>query len=125
MQAIIQLSGRQFRVKDGTKLRVNRLAHDVGVTVECTDVVAVFDEHGMLVEPSTMNVDFTVLGHELGSKCQIFKKIRRHGYQRLRGHRQHQTLIQIKEVATKAAADSSANIKAEKKAIAKKAVKKD
>ena len=83
MYAIVDIAGQQFKVEAGMEIFVNRLAAEKGASVEF-DKVLLTDTDGTV---------------KVGSKVLIFKKRRRKGYQKLNGHRQPLSKIQINEIA--------------------------
>ncbi len=75
--AIIKLGGKQYRVRDGETLVVDRLPADEGKTLS-PDV---------LLGDSGVSVTATVVAHERGPKVRIGKYRRRTGYKRHTGFR--------------------------------------
>lgn len=137
MYAIVDIAGQQFKVEKDQKLYVHRLEAEEGKKVSF-DQVLLIDNNGKVAvgDPVVKGaaVSATVLAHVKGDKVLVFKKKRRKGYQKLNGHRQQMTQIQIESISEKAAAKAKAAPKAakadapkaaaadtEKKAPAKKA----
>lgn len=103
MYAIVDIAGHQFKVEAGMEIFVNRLAAEKGATVEF-DKVLLVDADGTVkvgapyVEGAVVKA--TVLDDTCrGKKVLVFKKKRRKGYQKLTGHRQDLTKLQINEIA--------------------------
>ncbi|NMB37646.1 MAG: 50S ribosomal protein L21 [Bacteroidales bacterium] len=102
MYAIVDIAGQQFKVEEGRKIYVHRLAADVGASVDF-DKVLLTDNDGEVrvgtpyVEGAVVKA--TVLDHLKGDKVIVFKKKRRKGYQKKNGHRQYLTQIQIETIA--------------------------
>ncbi len=102
MYAIVDIAGQQFKVEEGRKIYVHRLAADVGASVDF-DKVLLTDNDGEVrvgtpyVEGAVVKA--TVLNHLTGDKVIVFKKKRRKGYQKKNGHRQYLTQIQIETIA--------------------------
>lgn len=94
--AIIKLGGKQYRVREGERLLVDRLAEDEGNT---------FNPHVLLVggngttdlAPST-TVTARVVGHVLGEKIRIGKYKKRTGYRLHNGFRSRLTQIEIEAI---------------------------
>lgn len=104
MYAIVDIAGQQFKVEKESKLYVNRLEGEEGAEVDF-DKVLLIDNDGK-VKVGTPNVKNAVvkakiLSHLKGDKVLVFKKKRRKGYQKLNGHRQLLTRIQIEDIVTK------------------------
>jgi len=99
--AIVRTGGLQYRVAEGDLLRVPRLATEAGETVELTQVLALSRAGDLQVGTPLLNgakVAAEVVGHGLGKKVLVYKKKRRKGYQRTRGHRQGYTELRIKAI---------------------------
>jgi large subunit ribosomal protein L21 len=111
--AIISLGGKQYRVREGERLLVDRLRADEGATVE-PRVLLVGGNGSPDLAPST-TVTARVVGHELGEKIRIGKYRRRTGYKKHTGHRSKLTRIEIESIgAAKRAKAAAAKPKAEK-----------
>jgi len=97
MQAIVEIAGKQFRVQPNERHVVPHLSAEVGQTVEFRTVLATLDgdrvRFGTPVLDATVTA--TVRAHGKGDKVLVFKKKRRKGYKKLRGHRQQYTEIEI------------------------------
>ncbi len=101
MFAVLKTGGKQYRVKSGDKLRVEKLAADAGETVQFNDVLMVGGTVGTpFVEGAA--VQATVIDQVKGDKVIHFvKRRRKHSSQRKKGHRQQLTLVQITEILEK------------------------
>jgi len=105
--AIISLGGKQYVVKEGEKLLVERLDREEGKTFQ-PDVLFLGGEGGGELAPST-SVTAKIVGHERGPKIRIGKYKPKSGYKRHTGFRSSLTRIEItgigsgsKKAATKA-----------------------
>ncbi len=101
MYAIVETGGLQFRVEPGMKLNVPRLASDEGESVNLERVLLLEDGDDVqvgspLVEGASVKAE--VLEHGRGGKITVYKRKRRKGYERTRGHRQDYTRIEIKSI---------------------------
>ncbi len=99
--AIIETGGKQYRVQSGSKLNVERLEAEAGATVEIGPVLAVSDGTALKVGEPTLDgvkISCTVLEHLRGPKTISFKKKRRKGYARKKGHRQELTALKVESV---------------------------
>ena len=108
--AIISLGGKQYRVKEGERLLVDRLRADEGATVE-PRVLLVGGNGAPDLAPST-TVTARVVGHELGEKIRIGKDRRRTGYKKHTGHRSRLTRIEIESIGAASRAKAAAKPKA-------------
>jgi ribosomal protein L21 len=116
--AIITVGGKQYRVREGERLLVDRMKTDEGKTFN-PRVLLIGGDGKTDLSPTT-TVTARVLGHELGEKVRIGKYRKRTGYRRHNGHRSRLTRIEIEAIGagTKKAAPAK---KAEPKAEAPKA----
>jgi len=105
MYAVIRTGGKQYRVRAGDVIRVERLAAEVGETLDLGDVLMVggdgVDGGARVGTPRLdgASVKAEVLDQVKAPKVLIFKKRRRKNYQRMRGHRQPQTVLRIRDIA--------------------------
>ncbi len=98
MHAVIVTGGKQYRVSEGEKVRVELLPAEQGSTVEFDQVLLVSDGENITVgKPYIDNgkVTATVRTHGRGKKIRIIKFKRRKGYMRTQGHRQSYTELEI------------------------------
>ena len=126
--AIIAVGGKQYVVREGEQLLVDRVGTDEGKTFQPGVLFVGGDGEGTLA-PRTQ-VTARVVGHVLGDKVRIGKYRPKNGYKRHTGFRARLTQIQIESIgssSTKRAsttapkADASAPAKAEAPAAAKRA----
>lgn len=103
MYAIVDIAGQQFKVEAGNEIFVNRLAAEKGAAVEFNKVLLVEADGSVKVGAPYVEgavVKATVLDDSCkADKVLVFKKRRRKGYQKLNGHRQYLTKLQIVEIA--------------------------
>jgi len=98
MYAIVEIAGKQFKVKPGMVLNVPTLDIEPGNPVEVERVLAFSDDKNFMVGTPTLDdvqVDATVVNHGRDKKIIVFKKKRRKAYQRKKGHRQGFTKILV------------------------------
>ena len=94
MFAIIRTGGKQYKVAKDDKIRVEKLDLKEGDTLDFAGDSVLFAAGGKAAKVSAK-----VVGHERGAKLLIFKKKRRTGYRRTKGHQQDLTVLQIINVA--------------------------
>jgi large subunit ribosomal protein L21 len=102
MYAVIQTGGKQYRVKAGDLLVVDKLDGEPGAKVAFNTVLMLSGDAGVVVGAPTVDgasVDATLIETRKGEKIKVFKKIRRQGYRRTGGHRQHETVLRVTAVA--------------------------
>ena len=126
--AIITVGGKQYRVREGERLLVDRLKTDEGKTFN-PRVLLIGGDGKTDLTPST-TVTARVVGHTLGDKIRIGKYKKRTGYRKHTGFRASLTQIEIEAIGAggrkaaakpKAEAAPAAAPKAEKPAAASKA----
>lgn len=102
MKATIKTQGRQFTVQEGDVLFVNRYPNtNDGDTVTIDTVLAVGEgETTRFGQPTVegASVSAKILENKRGKKVVIFKKRRRKGYEKKRGHRQELSVIKIESI---------------------------
>jgi large subunit ribosomal protein L21 len=118
--AIISLGGKQYTVREGQRLLVDRLAFDDGKTFT-PDVLLVGGDGETKLSPTDVTVTAKVLGPALGEKIRIGKYRPKSGYRRHTGFRAKLTQIQIESIGT-GKARAAAKPKAEPAAAAAQAV---
>ncbi|MBE2245775.1 MAG: 50S ribosomal protein L21 [Candidatus Competibacteraceae bacterium] len=104
MYAIVDIAGQQFKVEKNQELYVHRLEGKEGGKVEFDRVLLIDQEGKVTVGAPNIDgakVNARILTHLKGDKVLVFKKKRRKGYQKLNGHRQCLTKIQIENISAK------------------------
>jgi large subunit ribosomal protein L21 len=96
MFAVIETGGKQYLVKQGSIIKVEKLEAEEGQEVEIKKVVCV--SNGCPSYNSNGVVKAEVLEQRRGEKLIIFKKKRRKNYRRKTGHRQYITVLRINEI---------------------------
>jgi large subunit ribosomal protein L21 len=112
--AIISLGGKQYRVREGERLLVDRLKTDEGKTFNPVVLFLGGDGDGTL-SPRTQ-VTAKVVGHVLGDKIRIGKRRPKSGYRKQTGFRAHLSQIEIQSIggASKQAAGAEQEVPAPK-----------
>ncbi len=123
--AIVRLGGRQYRVQEGEKLLVDRLAVAENKTFH-PEVLFVGGDGTSELAPKGVQVTAKVVGHALGDKIVIGKYKKRTGYKRHNGFRARLSQVEIESIGKKAtrAAAKPAEEKAEAGTKPKPAAKK-
>ncbi len=102
MYAIVEIAGKQFKVRENDTLYVPRLSADVDSTVDFDRVLLVANGESTHVGSPVVDgalVKATVVGHMKADKVLVFRKKRRKRYKVKRGHRQQYTQIQVNELS--------------------------
>lgn len=98
MYAVIRTGGKQYRVAEGDKLRVEKLVADEGAEIEFDQVMLLADGEQVQVGKPILNgqkVQAQVLSHGRGKKVKIIKFRRRKHHLKRQGHRQSFTEVRI------------------------------
>jgi len=114
MNAIVKISGKQFKVSKGDIVKTTRQEWKIGDKVKINEVLLTDNKGKISVgDPLVKGASITVkiLEHNRDKKVLIYKKKRRKGYQRKNGHRQGITLLEVLKID----AESPAKPKKEEK----------
>lgn len=101
MYAILKHGGHQYRVAPGDRLLVDRLASEVGATIELEPVLYLNDGTAGATgtpEIAGARVSATVVSHRRGPKIRVFKYKPKKRYRRTHGHRSDLTELRIEAV---------------------------
>lgn len=101
MLAVIQTGGKQYEVKEGSFVSVEKLPQNAGDQVEIKDVLLIND--GKSVKVGTPFIEGAVVTASIVEQKKrktvlIFKKRRRKNHRRKNGHRQPVTIIKIDNI---------------------------
>jgi large subunit ribosomal protein L21 len=102
MYAVIKTGGKQYRVQPGDVLVVEKLAGEPGESVAFDQVLMIGEGEAVTVGAPLVadaQVSATFIETRKGEKIKIFKKIRRQGYRRTRGHRQFESVLRVTAIA--------------------------
>jgi len=98
MYAVIKTGGKQYRVKAGDLLVVEKLDGEPGSAVAFNEVLMLGEGADVVVGAPTVAgavVNAALIETRKGDKIKVFKKIRRQGYRRTQGHRQFETVVRV------------------------------
>lgn len=102
MFAIINTGGKQYKVRAGSVLKVEKLPASAGEEISLGSVLLLSGE-GVATKIGSPFVEgaevrATVLEQKRDDKVIVFKKRRRHNYRRKNGHRQSVTVLKVTEI---------------------------
>ncbi len=129
MNAIVEISGKQFKVEKDSTLFVHRLQGQEGEKITFDKILLLDDGSKVTIGSPNVNgalVQAKIIKHLKDDKVIVFKKKRRKGYKVKNGHRQSLTEILIEKVNKKSVVKKTENTKVDvkkpdiKKPIAKK-----
>lgn len=101
MYAVVVTGGKQYKVAQGDRLRVEKLDAAVGTSVDLGQVQLIANDDGIVVDPQALTsakVVAEVTAQGKGKKVRVFKKKRRKNYMRTNGHRQLYTELLVREI---------------------------
>ena len=102
MYAIIKTGGKQYKVSEGDLVRVEKLPHEVGETVEFDEVLLVGGDSDVKVGAPTVEnakVSATIEDQAKDKKIVVFKYKPKKMYRKNQGHRQPYTLVKINSIS--------------------------
>ena len=103
MFAIVRTGGKQYLVKPGDVLKVEKIDAEPSSVIKLTDIVLTSSDKGEIkakqAELTNAVVSAEILKQVRNKKVIIFKKKRRHNYRRKNGHRQEMTILKITDVS--------------------------
>ncbi len=97
MYAVIKTGGKQYRVSEGQKLRVEKLPGSAGDKITFGEVLLVSGDSPKIGQPLVKgaSVAAEITAQARGEKLIVFKFKRRKNYRRKNGHRQLYTELKI------------------------------
>ncbi len=101
MYAVVKTGGKQLRVAEGDRVRVEKLPGEVGSTVSLDEVLLVGGDDGVKIGQPRVDgasITGTITAQARHPKIRVFKMKRRKGYRRHQGHRQDYTEIEIQSI---------------------------
>ncbi|MDO4555176.1 MAG: 50S ribosomal protein L21 [Lachnospiraceae bacterium] len=100
MYAIIKTGGKQYTVKEGDTIRVEKLGAEAGAAYTFDQVLFVGGEEAKVGNPTVegASVEATVVGDGKAKKVIVYKYKRKTGYHKKQGHRQAYTQVKIEKI---------------------------
>ena len=124
MYAVIRTGGKQYKVAENDVLAIERLDGEKDGVLSFSNVLVLHDGNDIqigapFVEGAVVTAD--ILAQSRADKIIVFKKKRRQGYRRKKGHRQLETVIRITAILAAGAKKATAKRAAPKEDTAKPA----
>lgn len=101
MYAIVETGGKQYKVREGDTVFVEKLDTEEGQQVDLSKVLLVSKEDDLLVGKPLLEdakVEATVLEHGKQKKIIVYKYKAKKNYSRKQGHRQPYTKLKIDKI---------------------------
>ena len=104
MYAIVRTGGKQYKVKPGDKVTVEKLEGNKGDSIKLEEVLFLSEENDtdpMIGKPLVegAKVDCEIVAQARTKKTIVFKFKKRKRYMRNKGHRQELTMLRVKNIA--------------------------
>ncbi len=106
MYAVIQTGGKQYKVTEGSRIKVEKIASQAGERLQIGRVLAVEKDGKFLAgrpEVAGAGVFAEVIGHEKAGKVTAYKYRKRKDSDRKVGHRQEYTELKIEQIKLESA----------------------
>jgi large subunit ribosomal protein L21 len=103
MFAIIKTGGKQYRVSENDVLKIEKVDGEAGSTITF-DTILMLGGDTLTVGTPTVEgatVEAELVDQMRDKKVLVFKKKRRQNYRRMKGHRQHLSVVKIKKINAK------------------------
>ena len=125
MYALIEFAGKQYKVEDGSSIKVPHVEGKVGSKVVIDKILYLDDGKKKTVGTplvSGTRLESKIVSHERGKKVVVFKFKRRKGYQKKNNHRQSYTILKVGKLESinKQKITNKSKTLTEKKTIEKK-----
>jgi large subunit ribosomal protein L21 len=100
MYAVIKTGGKQYKVTEGEFLKVEKLDGEIGDSIEFAEILMVGGDKTVVGTPVVAGASVTakIAVQGKGKKVLVFKSKRRKDSRKLRGHRQHLTVLKIEKI---------------------------
>jgi large subunit ribosomal protein L21 len=101
MYAVVKTGGKQYAVKPGDVLKIEKIPGGVGESVSLGRVLLLRGDDAPVLGCDTLaaaSVHAEILEQTRDEKIIVFKKKRRHNYRRRNGHRQYVTVVRITDI---------------------------
>lgn len=101
MYALVEIRGKQYKVEQGSLIKVDLLGEEAGNKVEFDTVLMLSGEKGPKIGQPYVDgakVLATVGPTVKGTKVKVLKFKKRKGYTRTQGHRQKYSVIKVNEI---------------------------
>ena len=99
--AIFETGGKQYRVKEGDELFIEKLTSEADDTVSFGNILAITDDETSKIGSPYVegaSIEATVVKNGKSKKIIVFKMHKRKGYRRKQGHRQPYTKVRIDKI---------------------------
>lgn len=102
MYAVIETGGKQYKVSEGTVVRIEKIVAEEGASVDFDKVLLVGDGEKITIGAPYVaggKVTATIQTHGRAKKVTIIKFRRRKHFRKQMGHRQHFTEVKVTSIS--------------------------
>jgi len=102
--AVFETGGKQYRVKEGDEIFIEKLAEQPDDKVTFGSVLAVTDDGEAKIGAPFVDgaaIEATIIKNGKSKKITVYKMHPKKGYRRKQGHRQPYTKVQIDKITVK------------------------
>lgn len=102
MYAVMITGGKQYRVKEGQTILVEKLEAEAGSSIKFDNILMISNGESVTIGAPNIkggSVQAEVIGHGRGKKIRIIKMKRRKHHMKTMGHRQDYTELKITKIA--------------------------
>jgi large subunit ribosomal protein L21 len=99
--AIIETGGKQYRVKEGDVIFLEKIPIEIEESISFSNILAVLDDDDTQIGTPFVagaTVDASIVKHGKSKKIIVYKMHPKKGYRRKQGHRQPYTKVQIDKI---------------------------
>ena len=123
MYALIKLSGKQIKIEEGKDIKIPFQSTKVGSKIKIENVLFFDDgKKKQIGNPFIKSISFEakIVAHGEENKILVYKKKRRKGYEKKRGHKQKFTMIKVDKIVAKSTKKTSSTTTKKKASTATK-----
>ena len=102
MEAVVRTGGKQYLVKQGDKILIEKTGQEVGAEIKFDDILMISDSKEVYADPDKLKsfqVSGKILSDDKGKKVKVFKFRRRKDSKTLNGQRQSYQTVEITSIS--------------------------
>ena len=102
MYALVEIQGKQYKIEEGSIVKVDRLVNKIGDSLELNSVLLTSEEGKIVIGApyvKGVKVKAVVTEHGRDKKVLIYKYKRRKKYRKRQGHRAQFSMLKIEGIS--------------------------